>query len=425
MKQKTKTALPIIWTWVWVSRKTFVGSEKMHQLGAKVNLVICQKSKIDDWVNHFVEHYELNEHMMIYDCTKWKKGDWESMKNDVMFESDWHKQSVTVLVINYELAFRRPELANLTDFTLMLDESSLIQNEQAKRTKFIMKKLQPKNVILLSGTPTSGKYERLWSQMRLLGWEIAKQTYWNHYVDYHYTEVDGFPFLVINGYKNIERLKQKMADHGCVFMKTDEVFELPDQIWNDIEIPTIKEYNKFRKSGIVAVGDTELVGDCTLTKMLYERMLCGSYNKDKTEALRDLLESTSDRVIVFYNFDAELRAIEDVCIELDKPTSFVNGHERDLTCYEQYNDAVIIVQYQAGAMGLNLQKSNRIVYFTPPLSCEFYMQSKKRIHRIGQNQTCFYYRLICENSIENKIYKSLERGIDYTDKLFEKEIKNG
>ena len=394
-------------------------------MGAKVNLVICQKSKIDDWVNHFVEHYELNEHMMIYDCTKWKKGDWESMKNDVMFERDCHKQSVTVLVINYELAFRRPELANLTDFTLMLDESSLIQNEQAKRTKFIMKKLNPKNVILLSGTPTSGKYERLWSQMRLLGWEIAKQTYWNHYVDYHYTEVDGFPFLVINGYKNTDRLTRKLHEHGCVFMKTDEVFELPDQVFNDVPIKTTTEYKKFRKSGIVTVGSDELVGDCTLTKMLYERMLCGHYNQQKIEALRDMLESTSDRVIVFYNFDAELRAIEDVCIELDKPTSFVNGHQRDLTCYEQYNDAVIIVQYQAGAMGLNLQKSNRIVYFTPPLSCEFYMQSKKRIHRIGQKSTCFYYRLICNGSIENKIYKSLERGIDYTDKLFEKEIKNG
>lgn len=416
MKQKTKTALPIIWTWVWVSRKTFVGSEKMHQLGAKVNLVICQKSKIDDWVNHFVEHYSFNA----WNLTN--KKEMNGFFSDVDYACRYG--GMVVGIINYELAFRRPELANLTDFTLMLDESSLIQNEQAKRTKFIMKKLQPKNVILLSGTPTSGKYERLWSQMRLLGWDIAKQTYWNHYVDYHYTDVDGFPFLVINGYKNVERLKQKMADHGCVFMKTDEVFELPEQIWNDIEIPTINEYKKFRKSGIVTVDGTELVGDCTLTKMLYERMLCGSYNKDKIEALRDLLESTSDRVIVFYNFDAELRAIEDVCIELDKPTSFVNGHQRDLTCYEQYNDAVIIVQYQAGAMGLNLQKSNRIVYFTPPLSCEFYMQSKKRIHRIGQKSTCFYYRLICDKSVEQKIYKSLERGIDYTDKLFEKEIKN-
>lgn len=62
-------------------------------------------------------------------------------------------------IINYELAFRRPELSKLSDFTLMLDESSLIQNETAKRSKFILKKLNPSNVILLSGTPTSGKYE--------------------------------------------------------------------------------------------------------------------------------------------------------------------------------------------------------------------------------------------------------------------------
>ena len=124
-----------------------------------------------------------------------------------------------------------------------------------------------------------------------------------------------------------------------------------------------------------------------------------------------------------YNFDAELRAIEDVCLELDKPTSIVNGHERDLALYEEYDDTVVIIQYQAGAMGLNLQKANRIVYFTPPLSCENYMQSKKRIHRIGQKQTCFYYRLICDHSIDERIYRSLERGIDYTDKLFEKDVE--
>ena len=37
--------------------KTFVGSEKMLQLNKRVNLVICQKSKINDWFNHFVENY--------------------------------------------------------------------------------------------------------------------------------------------------------------------------------------------------------------------------------------------------------------------------------------------------------------------------------------------------------------------------------
>ena len=46
------------------------------------------------------------------------------------------------------------------------------------------------------------------------------------------------------------------------------------------------------------------------------------------------------------------------------------------------------------------------------------MQSKKRIHRIGQKNKCFYYYLITKNSIDEKIYKSLEKGKDYTNELF-------
>ena len=37
--------------------KTFVGSEKMMQLNKRVNLVICQKSKVNDWVEHFIKYY--------------------------------------------------------------------------------------------------------------------------------------------------------------------------------------------------------------------------------------------------------------------------------------------------------------------------------------------------------------------------------
>ena len=41
--------------------KTFVGSEKMVQLGSNVNLVICQKSKIDDWMQHFKTYYAQHD----------------------------------------------------------------------------------------------------------------------------------------------------------------------------------------------------------------------------------------------------------------------------------------------------------------------------------------------------------------------------
>ncbi|MGL5641387.1 MAG: hypothetical protein ACRDDM_03910, partial [Paraclostridium sp.] len=83
---------------------------------------------------------------------------------------------------------------------------------------------------------------------------------------------------------------------------------------------------------------------------------------------------------------------------------------------------VTLVQYQAGAMGLNLQLSNKIIYFTLPLSSELFEQSKKRTHRIGQDRTCMYYYLIVENSIDEQIFKVLEERKDYTDKLFEMEM---
>lgn len=387
--------------------KTFTGAEKMHLLGAKINLVICQKSKIDDWIQHLFDNYN---DWIVYNGTK---------KECLQRFFDYGGDSRQVVVINYELAFRRPELSQLHDFTLMLDESSLIQNENAKRSKFILKKLQPRNIILLSGTPTAGKYEKLWSQLHLLGWPISKELYWRQYVNVEYIDNDGFPIKVVRGYKNVDRLKAKMRQYGCRFLKTDEVFDLPDQVNNTIKISTTKEYRTFKKKSILDAFGREFVGDSTLTKMLYERMLCGLYNIDKLEAFRDLIESTDDRLIVFYNFTDELHALEDICIELDRPVSIVNGQSRDLKCYEQYDNAVTFIQYQAGSMGLNLQKANKIIYFTPPLSSEFFEQSKKRIHRIGQSKTCFYYYLVCRNSIEEKIYDTLAMRRDYTNALFE------
>ena len=70
-------------------------------------------------------------------------------------------------------------------------------------------------------------------------------------------------------------------------------------------------------------------------------------------------------------------------------------------------------------MGLNLQKANKVIYFTLPLMSELFEQSKKRIHRIGQTHACFYYILTVKGSVEEQIKETLEMRKDYTDKLFE------
>ena len=389
--------------------KTYTGAEQLVRYGKDVNLVVCQKSKVNDWLDHFKSNYP-----------KYLTLDLTNKSELTMYEIEAIRNVHLIIgVINYELAFRRSELKELKDFTLMLDESSLIQNEKAKRSKFILS-LNPAHVILLSGTPTGGKYEKLWSQLHLLGMPLSKTAFYNTYIEYHFEEYAPMvKTLVVDGYKNVDRLKRKMREYGCQFLKTDEVMDLPEQIFTEVKVEASKEYKKFRKNRVVTVEGDELVGDTTFTKLLYERQLCGQYSKEKLRAYQDLTESTEDRLIVFYNFTAELIELEAIANDLKRPFSIVNGHCKRLDEYENCDNSITFIQYQAGAMGLNLQKANKIIYYSPPLSSELYEQSKKRVHRIGQKHTCNYYNMIVKGSIEEKIYKVLAMRQNFTEALFE------
>ena len=110
---------------------------------------------------------------------------------------------------------------------------------------------------------------------------------------------------------------------------------------------------------------------------------------------------------------------KDMSNSFDTASSLVNGSVKDLTNYENYDNSITFIQYQSGSMGLNLQKANKIIYFTPTLSSEMFEQSKKRIHRLGQKESCFYYKLVC--GIEYKIYNTLSMRKDFTDELFEED----
>lgn len=390
--------------------KTFIGSEKMVQLNKIKNLLICQKSKIKDWINHFKEYY--SKKVLTYDLTNKKQ-------LEQFINISEYVPFIAVGIINYDLVWRRKEISLLSDFTLMLDESSLITNQKANRSKFILK-LRPVNVILLSGTPTAGKYEKLWSQLQLLGWNIDEDTFWKSYVDYEWVDYGGFWDKKVNGYKNVEHLKKRLAKFGAIFKKTNEVIDLPEQVDQMIYVDQSKEYKFFKKNHYLEIGDKELIGDTILTRILYERQLCGQYCNAKLEAFKDIVESTEDRLIVFYNFTDEWHKLNDIVNTLKRPSGVVNGQIKGPEVLDK-EGAILFVQYQAGAYGLNLQKANKIIYYSLPLgigSCDLWEQSKKRIHRIGQNQTCFYYYLLVNDSIETWNLELLRTGKELTDGLF-------
>ena len=391
--------------------KTFVASEQAKLYENDVILVICQNSKVSDWSEHFEKFYSNK----VFSITSTKV-----LKSYV----DYHGKKVGV--INYEKTYRDnyKRLLELTEFTLIIDESSVLGNSKTNISKFVQK-LKFKNLVLLSGTPTSGKYEKLWTQLNLLGWDIKETKFYNQFLNRKLLKRFGRTFYQMDKkepYKNVNRLKRKMREYGCVFMKTEEVFDLPKQNFIELKIENDANYKEFEEHCIVKFKDVKIIGDTVLNYRLGLRQLACIYNENKKTRLKDLINSTEGRLIIFYNFNDEMKAIKD-CIPKDRPVSYVNGSCVDKKNYNTYDNSVTLMQYQAGAKGHNMQKANHLIFYSPTEKCEDYMQSIKRIHRIGQERPCFYYKFIVKDSIEEQIYYALEKGEDYTNELFNTGIR--
>ena len=394
--------------WKMGRGKTYGGLDRAEQYGSKKILIVCQKSKIEDWIEAVRDFY--GEYEPIY-----------NLRNKTAQNAFLEVDNMVTGIINYDLLHRRKELLHLVDFTLILDESSLISNPKAKRTKAICR-LRPDHVVLLSGTPDKGKYEELVTQCQLLGWRITKAEFWDKYVKWRYnTQIAPIPIPIVYGYKNIDDLLYNLKIRGAEWL--DEDGSLPNQLEEVIRVPLSTAYKKFDQEELIEVDGKTLLGDSSLSKLLYLRQLCGMYCTEKLEAFKDLIDGCSDRIIVFYNFTEELTRLKPMVG--DRPVSIINGQTKDLQAYNEFDDSITFVQYQAGAMGLNLQKANYEIMFTLPLSSELFEQAKKRIHRIGQTKDCFYYYMICKGSVEEKIYKTLLKRKDYSAKLFEREVNNG
>lgn len=388
--------------------KTYCGSYKATSFNKPI-LIICPKSLIPQWIEHFKG---VHTGWFTYDLTKKKRID------EFMGAERINK----VGIINYESAWRKPELLKLRDFTLMLDESQAIANNTSKQTKGVLK-LKFDNLILLSGTPCSNaRYDKLYTQLKMLGLHMNKRSYEDRYCNFFEMEKSGIKFRVLsktNPYKRVDELKQVMKELGCIFMKTDEVLDLPEQRFINVWVQPSKYYKTFIKDGYVDCGDTEYISSSPATDMLYARQLCNS--KEKLEMVRTLIEGTEDRVIIFYNFNSELELLQQLVQKLKRPISYVNGSIKNLNCYNNNSDSVTLVQYQSGSSGVNLQKASKMIYYSPPIKSDFFEQSKKRIHRIGQDNKCTYWKLITNNSIELNIYSTLAKKQDYTEELFKHE----
>lgn len=385
--------------------KTFTSSAKAVTYNAPI-LIVCPKAVISQWVEHF---NNVHTDYCTYNLTNKKQ--LRSFMDD--------KQDHKCGIITYGLVWRRPELLKLKGYTLICDESHNLCNPTSKQTKGV-NKLRYDNLILLSGTPNGGAYEKLYTQMKMLGYKPNKKQFEDRYCNMFTMETGGIKFKVLskkNPYKHTDELNQILRDDlHCVFLKTDDVHDLPEQHFIDVPIEVSKEYKKFIKDDYIDLGDREYIAGSPTDKLLYSRFLCGAENQNKIDVVTTLLDGIDDRVIIFYNFKIEQNVVTKICKKLKKPVFICDGSVKEIDKFKNTDKSVLLVQYQAGATGLNLQFCNKVIYFSPPLSSNLYEQSKARTWRCGQQSVCNYWLL--KSGIENDIYNSLDNKNDYTLKLF-------
>ena len=179
-------------------------------------------------------------------------------------------------------------------------------------------------------------------------------------------------------------------------------------------------------------ADMEVTARNILTQLLRLSQCTGGFIRDdataepqtistaKIEALEDIIDSCVEedkKVVVFARFVPEIEAIKAMLEKKKLGYRLIYGATKDRA--EQVKDfqenpdvKVFVGQLQTTGMGLTLTAASVAVFYSLDFSYANYVQSRARIHRIGQKEKCLYIHLVAKNTVDEKIMNALKHKGD-------------
>lgn len=309
--------------------------------------------------------------------------------------------------------------------TVIIDESSSFKNPQARRFK-ALRKVRPhiRRMVLLTGTPSPNGHMDLWAQMWLidmgkrLGRNITsfRSRYFrpgrsNGHVVYDWILRPGAH----------EEISELMSD-VTVSLKAEDWLEVPDLIETDTRIALTpserRMYKDFERDQLMSLEgkEVEALTAAALTNKLLQFTGGAMYdtehgwhevNDAKLGALDDIIESSGEHaVLVFYQYKHELSRLL-ARYEALKPVSF-SGEPDILQRWNEGKIRLLLCQPASVQYGLNMQQGGHIiVWYTPTWNLEQYQQANARLHRQGQERPVICYRLVCEDTVDERVVAAL------------------
>ena len=373
-------------------------------------LIICLVSKMNDWKQDLQEECNI-------DAVILNKG---STKNKQMVE---RFGNVTAFIINFESAWRCDNLLRWVDSntTILIDESHLIKNPTSKIGRFCrLIGSRTKHKFILTGTPQSQGYIDYYNQLYFCDiMRMSFKQFKDTYCVYEDRYFNGFNIKTLVGYKHEKELEE-VIQSNCIFYERKPDDELiPEDIVQWFEKP--KAYDAFRKVRVFKDYVADNLGKLHFTL----RSICSGniqeYEVDnqKIQWLSDFLECVNDRVVIFYNFDIERDRIIKLLDKRKIPYDEYNGRKKSFNTFKENERSVILCQYKSASTGINdLVVANICVFYSLTNEYINFVQSKKRLDRIGQTKKPLFYYLICKNTVEEATWESLQEGKDFDEQMF-------
>ncbi len=389
-------------------------------------IVVCPASLIYNWGKE-IEHFSKNLKPFVY----------QSSNRDLQEFTD---SGCHVLITSYGmLRSDIDELSVIMWETAVLDESHNIKNSNALITKAIQF-IQARTKVALSGTPVMNHTEELYSQVNFLLPEYLgpKEFFRKEYA---------LPIDRSRDRKKMQALQKLINPFVLRRTKSQVAKELPEKIesvyWCEMGEEQKLFYDEFKKSirnsiylgirneGIQKSKLSILQGIIKLRQVCASPVLVKDAESTTFKSVKldmlmeELTELQGHKALVFSQFLGMLDLVEKRCdaegilyYRIDGSVDKKRRAELVSSFQEEDNPVqVFLMSMGAGSVGLTLTAADYVFLMDPWWNTALQQQAIDRTHRIGQTKNVFAYKMICRDTIEEKILKLQESKKELSEEL--------
>ena len=423
----------------------------------KVNgaLIIAPKGVVGTWYNNEIPTH-LPDHIK-HETVLWKAAITKKQqeKLDTLFQPG---EDLHILIMNVE-AFSTTKGVNFAHKFLsshrslmVIDESTTIKNPTAKRTKNILK-LAESAVYrrIMTGSPVTKNPLDLYTQCDFLSpWLLDFTSYYafrNRYAEMKTLHMHGRQVQVVNGFKNLGELSDKLKNFSYRVLK-DDCLDLPDKIFIKREIQLSPDqrrlYDQMKKEAIAILKGKQSTTVNTLTQLMrLQQITCGHFTADdgatqpipnnRITELMDVLEETEGKAIIWAHYQYDITAIIQAVAKKYGEKSIVDYY--GLTPQEERQPNIkrfqddpecrfIVGTPSTGGYGITLTAANTVIYYSNGYDLEKRLQSEDRAHRIGQKKSVTYVDLMADDTVDEKIVQALRKKINIASEVLGEELRS-